>query len=293
MSNVLPPRWGLFFLIIVWFCWGFSYPATKITLRGFDVWTSRLIIMGAGGFLLLCLAKLSKHGVQVRRDDWWDLILASIFNMTIFQLGMTFGVHFFSAGRTVVIVYTMPLWAMLFAWILLKETPSRKQLYGLGLGVFGLFFLMGQDFKNLPNAHLGATCTLVGAVSFGLGTVWMKRKNWQNNPTVIAGWQLVLGSMPVIPLWFFLGEETNWNALTPEIWASFLFLILIANVLAYFAWFRVLAVFPASTSGLGTLAVPVVGLLASYLLLDEPLGWHEIISASLIIFALFLTLRQN
>ena len=293
MSNVLPPRWGLFFLIIVWFCWGFSYPATKITLRGFDVWTSRLIIMGAGGFLLLCLAKLSKHGVQVRRDDWWDLILASIFNMTIFQLGMTFGVHFFSAGRTVVIVYTMPLWAMLFAWILLKETPSRKQLYGLGLGVFGLFFLMGQDFENLPHAHLGATCTLVGAVSFGLGTVWMKRKNWQNNPTVIAGWQLVLGSIPVIPFWFFLGEETNWNALTPEIWASFLFLILIANVLAYFAWFRVLAVFQASTSGLGTLAIPVVGLLASYLLLDEPLGWHEIISASLIIFALFLTLRQN
>ena len=112
MNIFFSPKWGLFFLIIVWFCWGFSYPATKITLRGFDVWTSRLIIMAAGGFLLLCLAKLNKEEIQVRRDDWWDLILASIFNMTIFQLGMTLGVHFFSAGRTVVIVYTMPLWAL-------------------------------------------------------------------------------------------------------------------------------------------------------------------------------------
>ena len=292
MNIFFSPKWGLFFLIIVWFCWGFSYPATKITLRGFDVWTSRLIIMAAGGFLLLCLAKLNKEQIQVRRDDWWDLILASIFNMTIFQLGMTLGVHFFSAGRTVVIVYTMPLWAMLFAWILLKEIPSRRQLYGLGLGLFGLFFLMGQDFKDLPHAYLGATCTLVGAVSFGLGTVWMKRKKWRNNPTVIAGWQLVLGSLPVIPFWFFLGEETNWNELTPDIWTSFLFLILIANVLAYFAWFRVLSIFPASISGLGTLAVPIVGLLASYLILNEILGWHEIVAATLIVSALFFTFRQ-
>ena len=121
----------------------------------------------------------------------------------------------------------------------------------------------------------------------------MKRKKWRNNPTVIAGWQLVLGSLPVIPFWFFLGEETNWNELTPDIWSSFLFLILIANVLAYFAWFRVLSIFPASISGLGTLAVPVVGLLASYLILNEILGWHEIVAVTLIVSALFFTFRQT
>ena len=91
----------------------------------------------------------------------------------------------------------------------------------------------------------------------------------------------------------FLGEETNWNELTPDIWASFLFLILIANVLAYFAWFRVLSIFPASISGLGTLAVPIVGLLASYLILNEILGWHEIVAATFIVSALFFTFRQT
>ena len=118
-------------------------------------------------------------------------------------------------------------------------------------------------------------------------------KEWRNNPTVIAGWQLVLGPCPLFPFGFFLGEETNWNELTPDIWASFLFLILIANVLAYFAWFRVLSIFPASISGLGTLAVPIVGLLASYLILNEILGWHEIVAATFIVSALFFTLRQT
>ena len=91
----------------------------------------------------------------------------------------------------------------------------------------------------------------------------------------------------------FLGEATNWNALTLDIWVSFLFLILITNVLAYIAWFRVLSIFPASKSGLGTLAVPIVGLLASYLILSEILRWHEIVAATLIVSALFFTLRQN
>ena len=58
------------------------------------------------------LAKLNKEQIQVRRDDWWDLLLASIFNMTIFG-GNDLGRAFFRWGRTVVIVYTMPLWAML------------------------------------------------------------------------------------------------------------------------------------------------------------------------------------
>ena len=72
MNIFFSPKWGLFFLIIVWFCWGFSYPATKITLRGFDVWTSRLIIMAAGGFLLLYLAKLNKEQ-KAKLQEFADL----------------------------------------------------------------------------------------------------------------------------------------------------------------------------------------------------------------------------
>ena len=112
----------------------------------------------------------------------------------------------------------------------------------------------------------------------------MKRKR-EAARLIIAGWQLVLGSLPVIPLVFL--ERKQWNELTPDIWASFLFLILITNVLAYFAWFRVLSIFPASISGLGTLAVPVVGLLASSLILNEILGWHEIVAATFIVWLFY------
>ena len=51
---------------------GVSLSSDQNCAPRFDVWTSRLIIMATGGFLLLCLAKLNKEHIQVRRDDWWD-----------------------------------------------------------------------------------------------------------------------------------------------------------------------------------------------------------------------------
>ncbi|MDA1308456.1 MAG: DMT family transporter [Proteobacteria bacterium] len=284
---------GFLLLVVVWFCWGFSYPSTKLMLQSMDVWTGRALIMGGAGILLLMLAAVMGQSLRVARAHWRDLIIAALLNMTIFQISMTLGVHYFSAGRTVVIVYTMPLWAMLFAWPLLQERPTLARLAALALGLIALVVLMGQDFSGLRDASLGAACTLVGAIAFGLGTVWMKRRAWTNDPTVIAGWQLVLGTLPVIPCWYLFSAETDWAAVSAPSWAGFAFNLIIANVLAYFAWFRVLSTFPASVSGLGTLAVPIVGVLASAALLGEQIGWREITALALIVLALGLNLRST
>jgi drug/metabolite transporter (DMT)-like permease len=283
---------GLFLLVTVWFCWGFSYPSTKLMLQSIDVWTGRALIMAAAGLLLLALAALMKRSLGIPRAHWRDLAIAALCNMTIFQIGMTLGVHYFSAGRTVVIVYTMPLWAMLFAWPLLGERPSLLRMGALGLGLCGLAVLMSQDFAGMRDAGFGALCTLVGAVAFGLGTVWMKRTPWTSDPTVVAGWQLVIGTVPILPFWWLWGAETDWAAVSVPSWIGLLFNILVANVLAYFAWFRVIAIFPASVSGLGTLAVPIVGVLASATVLGEVIGWREVTALALIVGALGLNLRS-
>lgn len=293
MTQDLSRRAGFLFLVTVWFCWGFSYPATKLMLQSIDVWTGRALIMGAAGLLMLALARVMGQSLSVPRENWRALLIAALLNMTIFQIGMTLGVHYFGAGRTVVIVYTMPLWAMLFAWPFLGERPTAIRLTALGLGLSGLVVLMSQEFQGLADAGLGALCTLVGAIAFGLGTVWMKRTAWRNDPTVIAGWQLVIGTLPVIPCWWFLGTETDWSAVPSASWAGLVFNLLIANILAYFAWFRVLSVFPASISGLGTLAVPIVGVLASAAVLGEVIGWREVTALALIVAALGLNLRST
>ena len=74
---------------------------------------------------------------------------------------------------------------------------------------------------------------------------------------------------------------------------AFFGLIFIANALAYFAWFRVIAAFPAVVSGIGAMAVPIVGVLASATILDEKIGMREWIALALIIAALGINLAST
>jgi drug/metabolite transporter (DMT)-like permease len=46
--------------------------------------------------------------------------------------------------------------------------------------------------------------------------------------------------------------------------------------IAYVCWFAALQRLPASVAAIGTLAVPVIGVVASAIALHEPLGWGQI-----------------
>jgi drug/metabolite transporter (DMT)-like permease len=191
-----------------------------------------------------------------------------------------------------VIIYTMPMWAALFATWLLGERLNAWRVGALVSGLVGLAVLLSQDLSALRNAPLGAAMNLVAAVSFGLGPVWMKRRAWDMDTTVIGGWQLVIGVIPVAVIWALFSPPTVWAGVSPESWLAVAFIGLIANALGYFAWFRVVAMFSATATGIASMAVPIVGVFASALLIGEVVGWRELAALALICLALALNVAS-
>ena len=292
-STPVSPQVGYVLLVTTWLCWGFSYPATAFMLNSMHLWSSRVLVMIAAAILLLALGRMQGSSLVIPRGHWRDLTIAAICNMAVFQVCMTYGVQLLSAGRTSVIVYTMPLWAGIFAHFLLGERLNLARLAALGLGLVGLVVLIWQDLSHLRNAPVGAGLTLFAAVLFGLGVVWMKRRACRNDPTVLAGWQLLIGAVPVTVIWGLSDASLNLSGITTESWLAIVYLIVIANALAYFSWFRVIAAFPATVTGIGAMAVPIVGVMASAWLLDEQMGWREWLALALIISALAANLAST
>jgi drug/metabolite transporter (DMT)-like permease len=286
-------------LVVVWLSWGLSYPIMAVALQGFDVWTCRAIIMVLGGTALLLLAVARGKSLRVPRALWRDLVIAALCNMTIFQIGMTYGVWLMSAGRTAVLIYTMPIWATLFGRLVLGEKLSAAKLGGLGLGIAGIAVLLSQNLSSLRNAPVGAALILIAAMSFGFGTVWTKRRRWTIDVIVMAGWQVVLGAIPLVAVWAVLAgaglldRPVDFAAIPGTSWLALLYLSLIANSLAYIAWFRVVRAFSATVSGLGTLAVPCVGLVGSALILGERLTPFDVAALGCVCAALVLVLVEH
>ncbi len=289
----MPPVGQLAPLAVVWLTWGISYPAIHIALAGLDPWTLRVAVMLLGGGVLLGVAAASGRSLWVPRALWRDLAIGALFNMALFQTGTMFGIHLMGAGRASVLVYTMPIWATLFGRLLLGERVTPRRLAALVLGVLAVIVLLGQGLDQARNAPLGAALTLLSAVSFGFGTVWTKLRPWPLDLTLLAGWQLILGGLPFVPIWLATLAHNDPLGAPASAWLAVLFLALMANAVAYVLWFRQVQRLPAAVVSVGALVVPCVGVLSSALVIGETIERNDAIALALVCSALFLVLFER
>ena len=94
-------------------------------------------------------------------------------------------------------------------------------------------------------------------------------------PLALAAWQIGIGCLPIAIVGLAV-EQPHLAALSPVGWASMIYMTLIQFCLCYVCWFAALERLPAATASIGTLMVPVVGVLAAGAMLHEPLGLREI-----------------
>ena len=94
-------------------------------------------------------------------------------------------------------------------------------------------------------------------------------------PLSLAAWQIGLGCLPIAIVGLAV-EQPQLAALSSVGWASMVYMTLIQFCLCYVCWFAALERLPAATASIGTLLVPVVGVLAAAAMLHEPLGLREI-----------------
>jgi drug/metabolite transporter (DMT)-like permease len=87
--------------------------------------------------------------------------------------------------------------------------------------------------------------------------------------------QIGIGSVPVA-LAGLVFEHPRLNALSGAGWAMMAYMTLVQFCIAYVAWFAALERLPASVAAIGTLAVPVISVIAAAVALHEPLGIGQI-----------------
>ncbi len=284
------PQSGLVLLVFLSLFWGTNWPMMKIGLMEIPVWTFRTLCLFLGGFGVLCMAMANGSILTIPRSEVWPLILVSLLNVTGWHLCSAYGLIYMDAGRAVIIGYTMPIWASILSIFILGERLTLARLIGLLLGIAGLLILIGPDIRALGSAPLGAIFMLGAAVTWAGGTVLLKYFRWTMPITVLTGWQLILGGIPVIIGAFVLEPMT---VLLHVSWRAALatgYVILIGNILCFWAWIKVVHLFPASVASIGTLAIPVIGVLSSAVVLGEPVGFGEIAALILVIMALSVVL---
>ncbi|MGK7863255.1 DMT family transporter [Falsiroseomonas sp. E2-1-a4] len=286
----LDPR-GLALLLVTVVGWGLNWPAMKLLLLELPPFSMRLACAAIGITLLFAIARWKGEALAVPRELWPRLVMASLLNVTAWMGLAAFSLLWLAAGEATIVCYTMPVWASIFAWIILGDPPSRMRIAALALGLGGLLVLVLGSGLDLGLAKLpGVAVALSAAVLFSLGTVVTKRWPMALPPTASAAWQLTIGCVPLL-VGALAVERPDFGALSPAGWAVILYGGIGPLGLCYLAWFAALRRLPAEAAASGTLLTPVIGVAAAALFLGEALGVREVVALSMTIGGVVLAVR--
>jgi drug/metabolite transporter (DMT)-like permease len=267
---------GLVYLAITSVGWGFNWPVTKYLLSELPPLTLRGSTGVIGAALLALLAVMAGQSMKVPRAIWPRLILAGVLNVTAWMVLMGLGLLWLRASEAALIAYTMPVWASLLAWPVLGERPTVLRTLALVLAFAGLSAIMSGNGFDASMAKLpGILMVLGGSMCFALGTVLAKKLPITLPPFSAAAWQIGIGCVPILIAGLAI-ERADVNAITQLGWALLFYSTVIQFCVAYVAWFAALARLKASVAAIGTMAVPVIGVVASAVALGEPLGPGQI-----------------
>ena len=265
----------------------------KLALRELDPWTFRTVCLVVGGGGLLALVRAGGQSLYVPPSERRPLALVALFNITAWHLCSAYGLTLVQAGRGVIIAYTMPLWTVIFARVLVGERITAPRLAALGLGLGGMAALIAPEAGKLWRAPAGTLLMLGAAGAWGLGTVLTKAQRWTIPTSALTGWQVVLGAVP-IALGTLLrsasagdgGTVSRLASISPAALLGTAYATFVGVIFCHWAWFRLVSILPAAVASIGTLGIPIVGLFTSALVLGEPVGPAEIVALVLVVCGL-------
>jgi drug/metabolite transporter (DMT)-like permease len=260
------------FLAITSVGWGFNWPVTKYLLSELPPLTLRGSTGVVGAILLAVLAVVSGQSLRVPSELWPRLVLAALLNVTGWMVLMGLALLWLPASEAALIAYTMPVWASMMAWPILGERPNWLRVISLVMAFAGLSAIMGGNgfvasMEKLP----GIIMALVGSIGFAVGTVLAKKLPLTLPPLSAAAWQIGIGCLPVGIVGLLI-EKADAASVTQLGWILVVYSTVVQFCIAYVSWFAALARLPASVAAIGTMAVPVIGVVASAVALHEPLG---------------------
>ena len=267
---------GLLFLAITSIGWGFNWPVTKHLLSLLPPLTLRGTTGVVGASLLAAIALLRGQNLRVPRELWPRLVLAAFLNVGCWMVLMGFALLWLPASEAALIAYTMPVWASILAWPILGERPNLLRVISLVMAFAGLSAILGGNgFAASVSKLPGIIMALGGAIGFAAGAVLAKKLPINLPPVSAAAWQIGIGCLPVAIAGLGF-EKASVAGFSDFDWMLLAYSTVVQFCVAYVCWFAALARLPASVAAIGTMSVPVIGVVASALALHEPLGVGQI-----------------
>jgi len=223
-------------------------------------------------------------------EHWKDYLVIGLVNNVLPFLCFNFAATALPAGYLATINGTVPLWTAIFAAPMLRERLGAGRIVGFALGIAGVTLIVNLGPVALDaRTLLAALVAVAGAALWAVAGVMIKQRTGRLPPMSLAAGSIVFAALVMTPFWAQVPAPATW---TPQAAAGLVALGALCTGLAYLPFFTLVRDIGPSRTLTVALAVPVLGILWGWLLLDEAVTLPMLAGAALVVAALALVLRR-
>jgi len=275
-------------LVTVVLLWALTFSTFKVAWRHVDpvaftaVRFAGMVLISGAALLFL------RSRVRLRRTDLPLIAASGLSGFFAYQMLFVLGLDRTTAVASAILVSTHPLFSVLFAWLLGRERPTRRQLVGIGVAFLGVaVFLRAWD--ALGSATWGDVLSLGAAAALGAYGVINQPLSKRYPSRELMAYSLAIGGGLTALVGLPAAIHQDWGSVPATTWLILVFAAVGPVYLAYALWnWAIHRRGIARTTPYG-FAVPVAAAILAVLFLDESIHPEQILGGLLVVVGLVLT----
>jgi drug/metabolite transporter (DMT)-like permease len=275
--------------------WSSTWLAIKIGLRDLPP-ISYVALRFVIAIIVLLAVSIGRTQLLPRsRADYLILAFTGVLMFSLNYTLLFWGELYVSSGLAAVLQATIPIFGMVFAHLMLPSEPMRWQrLAGAFIALAGVAVICARllDFSGVM-AFWGGLGIVIGAAGAAFSNVLLKRRAIQLSPAMIAAWQMICGTAPLLLLGRIVeGNPARFHWSTMSIFCL-LYLAIVGSALTFILLYWLLPQMAATNLQTISLITPPGAIMLGWLLGGETFPLWSLLGACLVLAGVWMIFRKS
>ena len=273
--------------------WGINWPMMKIAVLELPPLYVRGITMGlAAVWLMLYFRTRGLRLWPATPREWRDIVLLGIPNIFLWHTLSILGVLALPSGRASILGFMFPVWTVALGVLFMGQQLNKRIVIALIAALLGIGLLISHELTALQGKPMGIVWMELGAISWAIGTLWMRRISFTMPVQSLTVWMMLLSSPVILLLASATETWPTWD-ISPIAWGSLVYAVFVNYGFAQIIWFGMARDLPPATSAMSIMAVPVTGTLFATFMVGEWPHWQDYVAMVCVVTAIAAVLLPS
>ena len=277
-------------LVLSMIFWSFSFVWFKVANVDYEPITIVFIRLCMAIIFLTGFLWITGRFTPVKKGDRKYFLLLALFEPFLYFLGESFGLTYVSSTVGSVIISTIPVFAVIFAWVIYRERLKLVNYLGVIISFIGVIIFITNSTGNITMNPRGLALMFLAVVSAVGYNMVLHRLAHEYDPVTIVNIQNIIGAILFLPLFLMFDlKDLLATGIVAKSFGSVILLAIFASCGAFVLFAYSVRYVGIARANIFSNLIPVFTAVFAFLIVGDRLTARNGVGMAVVIAGLFLS----